>query len=135
MSLQPHEQRVVDELSDLSLKIEKLNAFKDTFTWIGLSVNDQCLLLDQLRAMCSYQEILRKRIERFSKDPTELVVCWREHRATDTDPMAQRPAVVFRAVTRITRYGLQIPSIEGMQEIHTLTRGEVMRRFPEAIEV
>lgn len=65
ITLQPHQQRVVDEKSELDLKREKLTAFYSTSLFHGLAESDQSLLLQQGVAMRTYSEILGKRIAAF----------------------------------------------------------------------
>ena len=63
--LQPHEQRVVDERTDLIEKITKLHAFFKTEIFENLQEEDQKLLEEQSQLMMNYSDILLKRINRF----------------------------------------------------------------------
>ncbi len=63
--LQPHEQRVVDERTDLIEKITKLHAFFKTEIFENLQEEDQELLEEQVQLMMNYSDILLKRINRF----------------------------------------------------------------------
>ncbi|WP_442959307.1 crAss001_48 related protein [Providencia sp. PROV036] len=63
--MQPHQQRVVDEKTELDDKITKLAAFIGSDTYKTLEHEDQALLSGQLNHMCSYSETLSLRIERF----------------------------------------------------------------------
>ena len=61
-----HEQRVVDEASELAVKVRALGAFiLDNPIYLTLTEEDQELLNNQLRFMESYLETLEKRIKRF----------------------------------------------------------------------
>ena len=59
------QSRVVDELSELTLKINALRAFTVGAVFKTLDGVDQGLLLRQLDTMSAYQHILEKRIARF----------------------------------------------------------------------
>lgn len=63
--MQPFQQRVVDELSDLEVKIQALSAFTLSDTFTTLEVDDRVTLLEQLRIMQQYAIILEKRISKF----------------------------------------------------------------------
>ena len=63
--LQPHEQRVVDERTDLIEKITKLHAFFKTEIFGNLQEEDQNLLEEQVQLMMNYSDVLLKRINRF----------------------------------------------------------------------
>lgn len=63
--LQPHEQRVVDERTDLIEKITKLHAFLKTEIFENLQEKDQELLEEQVQIMMNYSDVLLKRINRF----------------------------------------------------------------------
>jgi hypothetical protein len=66
--MQPHEQRVVDERTELDDKLGKLIAFIDASPiFKGLDKIDQDLLIGQKYAMMQYSELLTKRIGRFEK--------------------------------------------------------------------
>ena len=64
-SLLPHQQRVVDELADLSEKLDKLTAFFKTEIFKGMRLAERSLLLRQHNAMFQYVEILKERISLF----------------------------------------------------------------------
>lgn len=65
--IEPHQQRVVDEKSELDVKTEKLRAFvKDGKVFAGLPYDEQPLLLRQLALMAAYSDVLGERIERFT---------------------------------------------------------------------
>jgi len=64
--MEPYQQRVVDEATELEDKQAKLAAFiESTPFFAGLDVTQQGLLKAQLKAMDSYLEILRLRIALF----------------------------------------------------------------------
>lgn len=63
--LPPHQQRVMDEHSDLSSKIVKLEAFVGTELFNQLSEGERLRLREQLVPMESYRRILADRIANF----------------------------------------------------------------------
>ena len=63
--MQPHEQRVVDEQSELEDKLRRLNDFTKTSTFDLLASEDRTLLRMQLEVMRTYSSILGLRIARF----------------------------------------------------------------------
>ena len=65
MPLQPYQQRVVEELSDLSAKIERIKSFADSTEFAALDAVDSGLLIAQWEAMSAYSTILDLRIIRF----------------------------------------------------------------------
>ncbi len=65
MSLQPHEQRVVEEKRDLDEKLNKLGAALNGTLKGKVSDADFSLLCEQERVMRDYSEILRRRIANF----------------------------------------------------------------------
>lgn len=64
--LQPHQQRVVDELSELKDKTSKLGEFiLDNPIYLKLDTEDQKDMQTQFDAMCIYCDALERRISRF----------------------------------------------------------------------
>lgn len=64
--MQPHQQRVVDEVNELSDKHDKLIAFiESNQTFQSLESQEQTLLRAQVGAMRAYIEILNLRIAAF----------------------------------------------------------------------
>lgn len=63
--MQPHEQRVVDEKTELDKKITGLRAFIGTTTFFGLVMSERDLLVEQMNVMSRYSDILTERISRF----------------------------------------------------------------------
>lgn len=61
----PHQQRVVDEKSELDEKLSKLDAFLRTDTFKRLRNEEQILLDRQATAMQIYSGILGERIKLF----------------------------------------------------------------------
>lgn len=66
--LQPHQQRVIEERSDLVQKIGKLKSFMQGKLWDTLPTQEQELLEAQLRYMKKYSKILFLRIAAFGVD-------------------------------------------------------------------
>ena len=65
-SMQPHQQRVVDEQSELDAKIAKLRAFIDgSPVFAGLSDDEKERIVRQHSCMTEYSEILGERISAF----------------------------------------------------------------------
>lgn len=61
----PHQQRVIDEQSELNEKRFKLMQFFDTEIFKGLEIADQVLLRKQADLMTQYSDVLLLRIARF----------------------------------------------------------------------
>jgi hypothetical protein len=64
-TMQPHQQRVVDEAAELDSKSVKLLAFFDTTTFAALDEAEQSRLRQQYHAMACYSAILGERIDAF----------------------------------------------------------------------
>jgi hypothetical protein len=65
--MKPHQERVVQERTDLAEKLEKLDAFLgDTAKFRALDFSDGCLLVEQSEIMRAYVEVLDARIARFA---------------------------------------------------------------------
>lgn len=64
MDYLPHQQRVVDELDELSTRLDKLNSFIGSakFNEIGIQV-ERDLLLKQVGQMTAYWMTLHERIQ------------------------------------------------------------------------
>ena len=60
--LLPHQQRVVDELNELSTKVGKLNAFIETKLFDSLDESEKDRLRRQFAIMMDYQQVLAERI-------------------------------------------------------------------------
>jgi hypothetical protein len=65
MDIQPHQQRVIDEKTDLDAKREKLGEFKKTATFAGLPWQEQERLNTQAHIMTMYSAVLGARIAEF----------------------------------------------------------------------
>lgn len=65
-TLQPHQQRVVDEKRELDGRIEKLNAFFRTSAFHGLDDAEQRRLSRQAGIMMQYSNVLAERIAAFN---------------------------------------------------------------------
>lgn len=61
----PHQQRVVDEKTDLDLKIDALYNFFHGNIFDTLPADEQDRLSRQYSAMCEYSKILGERISAF----------------------------------------------------------------------
>lgn len=64
-AIQPHQQRVLDEKSDLDAKHKKLGEFFNTPIFKGLPEVEQGLLRAQFNAMGRYTAVLAARIALF----------------------------------------------------------------------
>lgn len=62
----PHQLRVIDERTELEVRIGKLQSFVGTGTYAALTQLDQHLLLEQLTHMRAYSGLLGARIQRFT---------------------------------------------------------------------
>lgn len=65
MSLQPHQQRVVDEYNELFERTTKLGLFFDTKIFAGLDPAEKERLNRQWQIMQKYGEVLAERISAF----------------------------------------------------------------------
>lgn len=65
-TMQPHQQRVVDEKADLDDKRTKLRSFTGTAVFSTLDADEQRRMLNQLDAMNVYSDILGRRIVAFA---------------------------------------------------------------------
>lgn len=63
--MKPHQQRVVDEKSELDEKLSKLTAFYDTEIYRNLDHDEQKRLVKQADIMAEYSCILGDRIAAF----------------------------------------------------------------------
>ena len=63
---QPHQQRVVDEKTELDDRRSKLAAFLYTGTFEALDAAERERLEKQLRLMTSYSDVLAERIKAFT---------------------------------------------------------------------
>jgi crAss001_48 related protein len=66
--MQPHQQRVVTELKDLSDKREKLGAFLQGDVFKSLDLAERGRLVHQYEIMGKYADILRERIADFKEE-------------------------------------------------------------------
>ncbi|WP_430741146.1 crAss001_48 related protein [Serratia plymuthica] len=64
-TLQPHQQRVVDELNEIKQRGEKLATFIGGEIFSALPVEEQRLLEAQSHIMTAYVEVLTQRIKHF----------------------------------------------------------------------
>lgn len=64
-SLQPHQQRVVDEKAELDERLLKLRGFFNTDTFRALAVEEHDRLFRQANAMDAYSVVLGERIAAF----------------------------------------------------------------------
>lgn len=65
MTLQPHQQRVVEECAEVVERLAKLRAFLPTEFCLSLPFAERNRLVRQERAMLEYVAVLNERIEAF----------------------------------------------------------------------
>lgn len=65
--MQPHEERVVAEYTELFGRAERLQMFLGSNVYNGLPGEDRALLRLQLATMRMYLEILQERMDRFTQ--------------------------------------------------------------------
>ena len=68
MSLQPHQQRAVEEKRELDEKLHKLTAFLATAASAQVSLVEVRLLHEQLHHMLQYSRVLELRIRAFGDE-------------------------------------------------------------------
>lgn len=61
----PHQLRVMEELADLAMKLQKLTVFFDTDTYRALDVDERGRLKEQSLLMQEYQRVLIERVAAF----------------------------------------------------------------------
>ena len=66
--MKPHQQRVIDEKTELDDKISRLSPFLEGETFKTLSEAEQVRLKIQLSIMKVYSNILEERIEHFPQE-------------------------------------------------------------------
>jgi len=71
MSYLPHEQRVVDELQELTTKMAAIHALIPAVIFGNLDPIDRILLLKQYTHMSKYAKVLQKRVDRFVQQPKD----------------------------------------------------------------
>lgn len=64
--MQPHEERVVVEKTDLDGKLERLDRFMASSAFDALAIEDRNLLTEQRAVMAAYSGVLERRIARFT---------------------------------------------------------------------
>ena len=65
MEYQPHQQRVIDEHKDLTVKLNALGEFFDGAKFAALDEAEQVRMRNQARFMAGYQHCLMDRISAF----------------------------------------------------------------------
>ena len=60
-----YQERVIDELDQLSSKCSRLMRFLETESFMKLSIDEQWRLRKQYIFMCLYYDVLEERIENF----------------------------------------------------------------------
>ena len=72
MTIQPYQQRVIEEHKELEDKLARLNEFIDNHhngkSCVAVSASDLSLLVQQRNAMHEYASVLKKRIVGFNID-------------------------------------------------------------------
>jgi hypothetical protein len=63
--MQPHQQRVVDEKTELDEKLSKLESFFETNIFKSIPEQEQLRLKRQAIIMAAYSDILQERITAF----------------------------------------------------------------------
>ena len=70
MTLQPWQERVVEEKEQLAERLEKLSAFLVSQACLSLPFEERCLLARQAQTMAQYLDILLDRIARLFETAT-----------------------------------------------------------------
>ena len=66
--MKPHEERVMQEYTELFGRAERLQKFLDGEKYLGLPPEDRALLRLQYATMRMYLDILQERMDRFEVD-------------------------------------------------------------------
>lgn len=105
-TLQPHQQRVVDERKELIVRLQALQAFFDNPIYKQLDYAEQERLIKQAQAMGMYADVLTERIAVFA--PLEPVNTLRSP-SLDTSDQAIEQQIVAKGLTapRVTPAALQ----------------------------
>lgn len=69
MTLQSHQQRVVDEQRELAGRMDKLTGFIGGPKWNAVTRAERSRLVRQLSAMEQYDRVLLERIGAFGEEP------------------------------------------------------------------
>ena len=70
MTLQPWQERVIEEKEQLGERLQKLNTFLTAQQCLALPFDERCTLVRQAKAMEQYYDILLDRIEQFFETAT-----------------------------------------------------------------
>lgn len=65
--MQPHQQRVIEEKTELDMRLGRLREFLGSERFAALDKDEQKRLLRQDRYMADYSQVLGERIEAFNK--------------------------------------------------------------------
>jgi hypothetical protein len=65
-TLQPHQQRMLDERQELAERVEKLDAFHRSPAFKELSIDERCDMREQYIYMLNYLFVLNRRIARWN---------------------------------------------------------------------
>lgn len=66
--MEPHEERMLDELNQLNERIDKLSKFINSKDWTCLSYEERELLVQQRNSMVAYAGALVLRISLYAED-------------------------------------------------------------------
>lgn len=128
-TLQPFQQRVVEEREDLRERTEKLLAFIDSPAFAKVGRSEQHRMRLQASSMTEYGNVLADRIAHFTSPDDELVVFNKQLPPSATDPMAEHSTRVAMDVRQLAQHG--IPKLQPGQ---TQRLQHVFRRDFEAGE-
>jgi hypothetical protein len=64
--MQAHEQRVVNEAAEMTIKLANLGDFIQSAAFDHLPFADRILLIEQHQAMTKYSDVLHRRVARFT---------------------------------------------------------------------
>lgn len=123
--LQPHQQRVVQEASNIKVNLDKLMAFGETDTFAALDEQEQQLLTEQSELMAELYEVLQMRIAGFKG--FRLYTC---HKQVLAKPMSRAEYNALRGWTVSSDEngddeGFLVEYIDGGQPNHPAFNGYI----------
>lgn len=130
-TLQPHQQRVVNEKAELDDRLSKLQAFVENPKFISIDTGEQRRLLEQRNIMLAFSDILGDRIAAFA--PTDALT----KAVADCNKLRSALAVLIGASTKADLIQMQasitmMPAPEDEKEIARQGVQALLDTLPDA---